>query len=76
MPESERGAARVVWARKRVATDQCPKTEITAESQGWVEAFHVWKTLGGRDWQNLPAREVDALMTLEKELRAERNDEQ
>jgi hypothetical protein len=65
-----------VWARKRAATDQCPRTEITAQSQGWVEAFQVWKTLGERDWDRLPAREVDALVTLEKELRAERNDEQ
>lgn len=65
----------MVWARKRVATDQCPKTEVTAESLGWIDAFRAWKTFGGGDYRSLWAREADALTILETELQTERNDE-
>ncbi len=59
-----------------MATDECPRTAITAESLRLMETYQAWKTLGGGDTRRLPAREVDALITLEAEMRAERNDEQ
>jgi hypothetical protein len=39
-----------------------------------LETFQVWKALGTSDIQSMSAREVDALLVLEQELQAERND--
>lgn len=53
---------------------RCPKTVITPQSSGLLETFQVWKALGTSDIQSMSAREVDALLVLEQELQAERND--
>jgi hypothetical protein len=37
-----------------------------------VEEFNVWKIIGAADYGRLPARVVDAIFTLENELRMER----
>jgi hypothetical protein len=64
----------VVWARKHISTDECPKTEITAESVGFIEIFQARKTLRGANVESLPARTVEAMLLLENELQRERND--
>ncbi len=64
----------MVWARKRVSTMECPKTAVTAESLSSLDLFHAWKTLGAANFQGMTAREVDELMTLEREYQAERKD--
>ncbi len=74
MPENERGEDKVVWARKRASTMECPKTVVTAESLSMLDTFHAWKILGAADLQEMTAREVDGLMTLEREYQAERKD--
>ena len=71
MPETEREPERVVWARKRVAASRCPKSLITAESLAWLEAYLVRRRLGGPPADELPAREVEAYLVLERELVAE-----
>ena len=43
---------------------------MTAESIELLERFFAWKTWGCRD---LTAREADAFLALERELRAEGN---
>src|SRR5260370_36953069 len=45
LPEALEAPAQIVWARKQVATDVCPKSLITAASLGWIEAFLIWKRL-------------------------------
>ncbi len=64
--------ARIVWARKRVATDQCPKSEVTAQSLEWLEKFFVWKRLGAAYPETPGARDVEAFLLLEQELERER----
>jgi hypothetical protein len=69
--EAERGARTVVWARKRAAAEECPKTLITAESLAQVEAFAAWKAIGGGRIEEMNARDVEARTILEREWRSE-----
>jgi len=66
----------VVWARGRAATEECPRSLVTPESIGWVEWFFASKSLGGSELAALPAKEADAMLTLEKEWREAKNDNQ
>lgn len=64
-------ADRVVWARRGVATQQCPKSVITGESLALLEAFCAWKLAGMTDFRELTAREGEAFWLLERELSKE-----
>jgi hypothetical protein len=72
----DEGGQRPVWARKRVSLTTCPTSYITAESQGLVEEFLVRRRLGGIDWRELTARQVEAFLILERELTLEMSDGQ
>jgi len=61
----------MVWGRRRVFLDTCPRSFVSAESIGLVEAFAAWKLVGSGDFASLPARTADAFCVLENELRAE-----
>ncbi|MBM3725500.1 MAG: hypothetical protein FJW40_08760 [Acidobacteria bacterium] len=63
-----------VWVRRRVSSDECPKSLITGRSMAWMELFWFWKTFGGVDLMSLAARDVDALIVLETEWRKEAHD--
>jgi hypothetical protein len=60
-----------VWARKTVAIEICPKSYITAESEGLVEEFLVRRRLGGISFGELSARQVEAFVVLEQALTEE-----
>jgi hypothetical protein len=60
-----------VWARKTVATESCPKSYITAESEGLVEDFLVRRRLGGMSFGELSARQVEGFLILEQALAEE-----
>ena len=57
-----------MWARGPASTEECPKSLVTAESIELLEQFLAWKTWKSTD---LTAREADAFLSLERELRAE-----
>jgi hypothetical protein len=59
---------RVVWARNGVASTECPKSFITAQSMAWLEEYLVRRKLGQRGIDGLGAREVEAFVILEHEL--------
>jgi len=59
-----------VWVRGRTATEECPKSFITAESLGHLDNFHAWK-LGGGPVAEMPAKQVDAFVVLEHQWREE-----
>ena len=63
-----------MWARARVSTAECPRSYITPESTGFVEEYAIFAAFGKADFQELPARLVDALLTLRAEEIQERND--
>jgi len=54
-----------------VATESCPKSYITAESEGLVEDFLVRRRLGGMNFGELSARQVEAFLMLEQGMGAE-----
>jgi hypothetical protein len=58
----------VVWTRRNVSTDVCPKSTVTAQSIGWVEEFLVWKRLGLALPYDLNARQAEAFLVLEEQL--------
>ena len=60
-----------MWARKAVAIESCPKSYITAESEGLVEDFLVRRRLGGMSFGELSARQVAGFLILEQALAAE-----
>ena len=60
-----------MWARKTVAINSCPKSYITAESEGLVEEFLVRRRLNGINFGELSARQVEAFLVLEQALAAE-----
>jgi hypothetical protein len=66
----------IVWVRGRVSLGTCPTSYITSESIALLEEFHAWKLFGTGSVYDLPARLVEAIFVLEKELRAESNDGQ
>jgi hypothetical protein len=69
--QERRGAKRLVWARGRVATEECPRSLVTPESIAFVELFFTWKQVGNGHWPDLSAREFDGFLAMEEELRAE-----
>ncbi len=71
LAEAERGPRCMVWARRPVYLETCPRSYITAASMTLVEAFAAWKLLGGGDPGALAARTADAFCVLENELRVE-----
>ncbi len=64
----------MIWARRGVALTRCPKAEIRAESEALVEEFLVRRRLGGTNFGELSARQVEAFVILESALAEERND--
>lgn len=64
---------RVVWARKEVATDTCPKSLITGQSVTWMEEFLVWRRLGQALPDTADARTVEAFLILQEETTREIN---
>ncbi|HEY2018935.1 MAG TPA: hypothetical protein VGH38_35765 [Bryobacteraceae bacterium] len=62
--------------RRQVSLRTCPKSYITAESQTLLEEFFVRRRLGGMDFAELTARQVDAFVILERALATEMNDGQ
>jgi hypothetical protein len=66
-------AARIVWTRRRVSADRCPKSEITAQSLEWLEKYFVWKRLGASYPEPMTARDVEAILLLQQEMEQESN---
>ena len=64
----------MVWAGGRVSIETCPTSYVTSESIALLEEFHVWKLMGAAGVYELPARLVEAIFVLEKELRTESRD--
>ena len=57
-----------MWARGAASAEECPKSLVTAESIELIERFFAARLWG---WKDPTAREADAFLALEQELRAE-----
>ncbi len=49
----------------------CPKSYVTGDSMAWLERFESWRRGERGDRLALEAREVEAMMLLERELAGE-----
>ena len=74
LPDGKRPAPRVVWGRKQVQAEECPKSLVSGESLAFVEEFFVRRRLGIAYEANLPARTVDAFLILRDEMEREEQD--
>ena len=54
-----------------MAIESCPKSYITAESEGLLEEFLVRRRLGGMSIGELNSRQVEGFLILEQALAAE-----
>jgi hypothetical protein len=54
----------------------CPKSYITAESIGWLEAYYAWRAFGFGNPAEMPAREVEAFLVLDNEINTEKRRDQ
>jgi hypothetical protein len=66
----------IIWARRGVSLTTCPTSYVSPDSISLLEDFHAWKLFGTTDFYQLSARTVEAIFTLENELRQERDDGQ
>lgn len=71
LAEEKRGPKKLVWMRGRVSTEECPKSLVTPASVELLERFFGWKFGGGGSVDALAAKEADAFLILEGELRGE-----
>jgi hypothetical protein len=69
--QGEETEPKLVWARHKVSTMECPRSYITANSVEWLERFVVRKRLGRPEIWELGAREAEAMLLLEQELAEE-----
>ncbi len=65
---------RVVWTRKKVFTQQCPKSMISSQSLMFIEQFRYWKHLGGGVPWDIDSKAADALLLLEQLFKTEEHD--
>jgi hypothetical protein len=61
-----------VWARGRVASHECPRSLITAESLTWIEKYRMWK-VSGSSMEMMTARDAHALLMIEQEMAMEKS---
>lgn len=71
---AERGEPRIVWGRRQVTSDECPKSLVSGESMALVEEFFVRRRLGIGDTLDLDARKVDAFLILRELMEREESD--
>ncbi|HNY39437.1 MAG TPA: hypothetical protein PKJ41_03550 [Bryobacteraceae bacterium] len=71
LPEGalEGQAAKVVWARKGVMSEGCPRSAISAASEAWLELWAAWRHTRGAE--EMEARDVEALALLSAEMEKE-----
>ena len=74
LPAERRGTPRIVWGRKLIQTEECPKSLVTGESLALVEEFFVRRRLGVTYSPGLSARSVDAFLILSDEMEREERD--
>ena len=63
-----------MWGRKRVQSEECPKSLVTGESMALLEEFLVRRRLGIPDSLENEARKTDAFLILRDLMEREEQD--
>lgn len=58
-----------MWARKDVMAERCPRSEISAASEAWLELWAAWRYT--RPAEELNARDAEAMALLSAEMKKE-----
>jgi hypothetical protein len=74
LPAEERGEPRIVWGRKQVSSQECPKSFVTGESMALLEEYFVRARLGILPSMETEARKADAFVILRDLMEREEND--
>ena len=74
LADEVRGEPRIVWGRKRVKSEECPKSYVTGESLALVEEFFVRRQMAMTAGMDTEARKVDAFLILRDEMEREEQD--
>ena len=69
LPVERLGESKTVWAGGGVGVTECPKSLVSAQSLAFLEAFFVWKVMGGVAWEDMWSKQCDAFLVLEQQLR-------
>lgn len=72
--EELRAAPHIVWGRKQVHTEECPRSFIRGESTALVEEFAVRRRLSIGSTLDLDARKADAFLILQEQMEREQAD--
>lgn len=59
----------MVWARKGVMSERCPRSEISAASEAWLELWAAWRHTRGA--VEMEARDAEAMALLSAEMEKE-----
>lgn len=62
-------APKMVWARKSVMAERCPRSEISGASEAWLEMWAVWRHT--RAMGEMSARDAEAMALLSAEMEKE-----
>lgn len=73
IPGSKKENQKIVWLRGNVSSSECPRSYITPQSVYYLEKFFQWKIFGNLIPESLTAKEGDALMILNEQLKAEQD---
>jgi hypothetical protein len=63
-----------VWARGRVATEECPRSYVSAQSLEWLEKYFLWRRLGALYPEPVSVKDLEAFTALDQEIATERGD--
>jgi hypothetical protein len=74
LPADQRGAPRIVWGRRQVSSQECPKSFVTGESMALLEEFFVGRRLSIPDSLDTEARKADAFVILRDLMEREERD--
>jgi hypothetical protein len=74
LPEEQRGQPRIVWGRRQVSLDECPRSFVTGDSMAMLEEFFVRRRLGMSESLGTEARKVDAFLILRDQVEREERD--
>jgi hypothetical protein len=74
IPLERRGPARVVWGRKQIQSEECPKSLVTGTSLALLEEFLVRRRLGIQESLETEARKIDAFLILREQMEREERD--
>jgi hypothetical protein len=74
IPLEDRGEPRIIWGRRQVQTQECPKSFITGESIALLEEYFVSSRLGIPQSVELEARKADAFLILRELMEREERD--